>query len=84
MVVINKYSEKLTFVHLEFPGLCDFKLACDNMKERLRSKDPEIRWHRAFSICFYTYRSEIYMISMHSRFARTQKLPYLNNELRVT
>ena len=34
------FSEKLTFVHFEYPGLCDFKLACHNMKERLRSKSP--------------------------------------------
>ena len=40
VVAINKYSEKLTSVHFEYPDLCDFKRACDNMKERLRSKIP--------------------------------------------
>ena len=34
------------------------------MKERLPPKDPKIRWHRAFSICFYINRLEIDMISM--------------------
>ena len=50
VVAINKYSEKLTFVHFENPGLCDFKLACDSMKESLRSKKP---WNTMASSFFY-------------------------------
>ena len=75
VVAINKYPEKLTFVYFAYPGLCNFKLACDNMKERLPSKRP---WNTIASSFFYKflyiYRLEIDMSSMRSRFAYLGKL----------
>ena len=54
----------------QYPGLCAFKLACDNMKERLPYKRPWNMMASSFFYMFlYKYRVEINMIF---RFARTQ------------